>query len=799
MRSKFSLFQHIILLIFFCVNVSAQKVGIRSSHAMACWFAAEKLNFGCTDDYKCQCQNNEFLGTVLNCLRERLVNEPDINEGFQYIQNACKYNSKFKYTFADLDNIYFNATQHLISESDADALNGTVDYLTSPVSFTEGTFQFHYRAAHVAKMQYVYGTRYGISLIGYWMGIFFFAAASNFILTLYPELLFKHNKTFTSVRKHLTLPAMFKGSHSRPLQLLPNLILTAPTRGQSIILLGYFALNIVFLSINYEIFTPNPLLDDPTHQRLKYLGHRTGILAFTQIPLVILFAGRNNILIQITGISYNTFQVYHRWVARTMMIHAFIHSVCFTWIAISSHQVIYKWKEVVNWRGGNIATYAGIFMLIFAMSSFRFRFYETFLMSHKLLYIIFIVGISRHCWDFGWMGWVYASIGVHGCERGLRLLKVLVSGSKNKAYAVMHLDDTFRLSVQYSKRWDMKPGQYCYIRFLNSRLFWQAHPFSVYKSPTQGDDTLNFAIKAKGGATKIIADYLNTQPNKTAVMPVFIEGPYGVHAPVENYEAIYLLAGGMGVTATYSYALHMRNSMHYGQKLTFIWIIQDTTPLDWFGEEILSLMNYPNIEVRIYITKEPLNAATSDSSSEISNGASNQIFDNSQDNGNDLESSISGYDSTHKQDQDGNIIVNTNLESIQEKGEFEDELIVYNAPAMSNYGINIQSNNSSRLNVYNHPNPSQLPLNVNASLHDLTMSKVSLPSERIRGNFDHILHSGRPNIKNEVSSFMINGKGAMALVSCGPPSFIDYIRMSVVANLNKTESRVDYFEEAFSW
>ena len=460
------------------------------------------------------------------------------------------------------------------------------------------------------------------------------------------------------------------------------------------------------------------------------MGNRTGIIAFTQIPLVILFAARNNIFINLTGWSYDTMQIYHRWVARIMMLHTVIHSVCFTVLAVNGHTVAYRWQEVINWRFGNMATYFGIFMIIFAMNAFRSRFYDVFYFLHKCFYIIFMIGIFRHCWDFGWMGWVYASIAVHLLERAARLYNNLLSGWKNEAYAELFEDHAFRVSVKYSKRWDLGPGQYCYLRVLHKNLFWQAHPFSVYQSPDEEDKNIQFVIKAQQGATRTIANYLSQQHNNCAKLPVMIEGPYGVHAPVEKYETVFLIAGGMGVTATYSYALHLKRLAKPGQRIVFLWVIQNSIPLEWFSNELLSIAGQPNIDLRVHITR------------------------------NFVPRTFSGRDSD---DDDSEEEMETSITFTME-GEREIR-----------------------------PKDSQRTLRGKPSLQKM------LPVQRFQEDFSHCLYDKRPNINVEITKFLTETNGNMAIVSCGPPILVDAIRKSITSNLLETQGRIDYFEEAFSW
>src|SRR5438270_2310362 len=85
------------------------------------------------------------------------------------------------------------------------------------------------------------------------------------------------------------------------------------------------------MCLDYHLFTAN--LYWPSEENIQltcYIADRSGILAFVQIPLLIAFAGRNNLLIWITGRGFQTFNVGHNWIARVCLIHTFVHSVGYT-------------------------------------------------------------------------------------------------------------------------------------------------------------------------------------------------------------------------------------------------------------------------------------------------------------------------------------------------------------------------------------------------------------------------------------------------------------------------------------
>lgn len=62
----------------------------------------------------------------------------------------------------------------------------------------------------------------------------------------------------------------------------------------------------------------------------EYVGNRMGTLSLVNISIAILFAGRNNILIAVTGWSQATFLTLHRWAARVASLQAVVHSIAYT-------------------------------------------------------------------------------------------------------------------------------------------------------------------------------------------------------------------------------------------------------------------------------------------------------------------------------------------------------------------------------------------------------------------------------------------------------------------------------------
>ena len=127
------------------------------------------------------------------------------------------------------------------------------------------------------------------------------------------------NPLFGSVKRHLLDAPLFRRRHQRQMQIGPVEIGILPTRFQSMLLVGIITMNVVLCTYGIE-------WDGVLTTKLKHLRNRSGTLAIVNmIPLVIM-AGRNNPLIHLLNISYDAFNLMHRWFGRIVVALAVTHS-----------------------------------------------------------------------------------------------------------------------------------------------------------------------------------------------------------------------------------------------------------------------------------------------------------------------------------------------------------------------------------------------------------------------------------------------------------------------------------------
>ncbi|EAW22133.1 ferric reductase family protein [Aspergillus fischeri NRRL 181] len=422
-------------------------------------------------------------------------------------------------------------------------------------------------------------------------------------LPFFPSLLLIYYWIQTS----LIIPAPLASSRRRLLWW------TFPGRIHAIVVLLFWILSIVLCLIGYRTFSDNIYWPEISAQLLRYVADRTGILSFANIPLLWLFAGRNNIFLWATGWSYSTFNIFHRHVAWIATLQAVVHTILYIVLFIQAGNAWKKMqKPYLLW--GTLAMLAMILVFPFAVDWFRRRAYETFLVLHILFSVVALVGCFYHVIifeDHEYWFYLWPAVVIWISDRVLRLIRVvycnlhvrLGSHSRfqctgcvatyDKAADIIHLELTPGSGLQPA------PGQY-YFLYQPFRLTgWESHPFTLgswsYKdgapstqcrslkrdsttdvseipllpdTPSSGSDygsidtsadpperklALRFWIRPYDGWTRHLRDQCLQSPTRTIHPNILLEGPYGEQCPLWKYESVLLIAGGTGIAAAVPY------------------------------------------------------------------------------------------------------------------------------------------------------------------------------------------------------------------------------------------------------
>lgn len=129
---------------------------------------------------------------------------------------------------------------------------------------------------------------------------------------------------FPTVKREVLWAPVFSKRHNREFKLSQAVnVGTLPTRFQGILILGFLGVNVAFctLSINWS---------QPRKDVLKAIRNRTGIMSTVNLVPLFLLAGRNNPLIRLLKISFDTYNLIHRWLGRIVVLEGLAHGLAYS-------------------------------------------------------------------------------------------------------------------------------------------------------------------------------------------------------------------------------------------------------------------------------------------------------------------------------------------------------------------------------------------------------------------------------------------------------------------------------------
>ncbi|KAK5660439.1 hypothetical protein OQA88_12983 [Cercophora sp. LCS_1] len=472
--------------------------------------------------------------------------------------------------------------------------------ITSPPTYQLGSDDTHLNqtslvveTTYLAQWNVLGGVaREGLVESNYSFAIIFTSLGLPILLTLLWHLPVTV-RIIRSLNPYITYPALIGTYQVRP---LPYLLGNGPTVAQTLYIALFFALNVVLTAVSYTSAQPNAWFADTYHEIGAYVLYRTGTLGFTLLPILILFAGRNNILLWVTNWSHSTFLLLHRWVARVFTLYVVVHSII--GLRVYAANANTTW-----WIWGAVATIATVASTLGSGLYVRKGRYELFLVSHILLAVFVVVGCWYHVtiwygamgipWpevSWGYEVWVYFAVAVWFFDRAVRVGRVVKGGALRSR--VTELGDGYARVDVPSVRWGTEPGKHVYAYFptLDWRRPWENHPFSVIPTcllrgerggeveerdeekqngivrtrvVSDGGAGITLFIKKEGGMTRL----LKSQKE----LLTLLDGPYTNNNTREvlRCDRVLLIAGGIGVTGVLPWAHNHRN-------VKFVWGVSES-------------------------------------------------------------------------------------------------------------------------------------------------------------------------------------------------------------------------------
>ncbi|KAF3928972.1 hypothetical protein ABW19_dt0201252 [Dactylella cylindrospora] len=402
-----------------------------------------------------------------------------------------------------------------------------------------------------------------------------------------------------------------------------------PTRFQALFLLILFGGNIGLTVASVHWSRPSAVI-------LSELRNRSGVLSVTNMVPLFILAGRNNPLIPLLRISFDTYNLIHRWLGRIVVLEALCHTIC--------HIANKGWDKYLVSVGksqfimtGTVSTLAMVFLFIQSPSIVRHAFYETFLTLHILGAIVAVVTLYFHLnlIDNKWLLYLQIAIGLWVADRVARFISIIYRNcgrTMTKATITALSTEASRITLDMPRPFNFRPGQHVYL-YLPTITGWQSHPFSVAwadesaplvwnekkdELPRNRQDvygpqktTVELIVRRRTGATNSIFQKAANSPDGNVTVRAFVEGPYGTHHSLRSYGTVVLFAGGVGITHQLPNVQELVQGYVEGtvatRKVTLIWVLQNPEHLQWVKRQMTSILAIERrrevLKVILFVTK----------------------------------------------------------------------------------------------------------------------------------------------------------------------------------------------------
>ncbi|GAB7346400.1 hypothetical protein MBLNU457_5100t2 [Dothideomycetes sp. NU457] len=435
------------------------------------------------------------------------------------------------------------------------------------------------------------------------------------------------DSTYAFFKRHILYAPLFRRRHHREFKLSAAInVGTLPSRPQTFFLIGYVGMNVA-LSVVHLPWTAE------RHEIASYLRNRTGVLAVMNMIPLFLFAGRNNPLIWMLDISFDSYNLMHRWVGRTVVLQALAHILAWmvdTLLSSSWHSVSTMLINSPFFLSGSIGSFALLFMLLQSPSIIRHAFYEVFLGLHFLLAATAVVTIWIHLKGMPQQHFLKAAIILWAIERVIRVYKLIrnnVAHSRTTAEVTLLPGDAVRVTLHIARPWTFKPGQHVFL-YMPRIGMWTSHPFSLAWSDEGNlidekphsydiDDvlaprkaTMSLIVRRRTGFTERLYRKAEKSISGSFTTTAYVEGPYG-NQDFDSYGTVMLFAAGVGITHQVPHVRSLVAGFANGtcatRRVVLVWIIQSPEHLEWIRPwmtQILSMEKRRDVlKVLLFITR----------------------------------------------------------------------------------------------------------------------------------------------------------------------------------------------------
>ena len=335
------------------------------------------------------------------------------------------------------------------------------------------------------------------------------------------------------------------------------------------------------------------------------LGQITGLLGMTLFAVNLILSNRSVFFDKIFS-GLHRFYNIHRWIGALsfslLLFHPLFLVFKYIWVSLRSAALFLLPVGSTALNAGIISLALMIILLVFTL--FLKIKYNIWRISHKIMIVVFIFAmvhvflipsdISRDIF----IRYYVLILSILGLVSGVYYSFFRIYFNRDYRYSVGHVnflsDKIAELElVPTDKRMIFKPGQFVYVRFVDSGMSSEPHPFSI-SSPSR-NKKIKIAIKSLGDFTNEID---KIEPGNT----IILEGPFGSFFDFRKLDKDEIwIAGGVGITPFLSMARSLSLS---NRKIVLYYCVSDWSELVFLDELQKIMLANKNFSVIPWVSKK---------------------------------------------------------------------------------------------------------------------------------------------------------------------------------------------------
>lgn len=398
---------------------------------------------------------------------------------------------------------------------------------------------------------------------------------------------------------------------------IPIINKTLPSNGTTLAVLAFIGLQIFYTFFKISL----------SFSMLFVFADRTSLVFVANLPLLYLFAAKNQPIKLLTGYSYESLNILHRRLGEVMCLLALLHSA----------GMVGVWYTVLQPAGITLIKFLLIKMILLgigaflayeilyftSLGSFRQRWYELFLGVHVVLQVAALVLVWFHHRRSRW--YVGVALAIFLIDRLMYRISVktmtvraslevqedmrtVVLRAPISTPATKHKRAKSMLGAGITAGWKATEHVFLTVPSLAHKHIIQAHPFTIAsKAPSNDENEANLDLitRAQDGFSADLVRYAKSHDTVT----IRVDGPYGSQSAVQllqDSDYAVIVAGGSGIAVAWPLVWSVINDgaaapwdLEHSilspasrnkkrKKVLFVWITRDRSHTSWLGDHKLA-------------------------------------------------------------------------------------------------------------------------------------------------------------------------------------------------------------------